>query len=134
MFRDALETIVSGILAFAIGYLLWPPFPGQFYWGAVSDVVGGFVTLLVIIGLCFSFGFIVRNTTPITSVNFAIGSLLAYLVGMYLIAATMEPDSPVHWLVYGLMLAGTIFGHAPSEILDAAIDGFVRMLDLSSQR
>jgi drug/metabolite transporter (DMT)-like permease len=134
MFRDAFETIVSGILIFAIGYLLWPPFPGQFYWGGVSDVVGGFVTLLVVIGLCFSFGFIVRKATPITPVNFAIGGLLAYLVGMYLIAATMEPDSPVHWLGYGLMVAGMIFGHAPREILDAATDGFVRMLDLSPPR
>lgn len=134
MLRDSLETIVSGVLVFAVGYLLWPPFPGQFYWGVVSDVVGGIPTILVVIGLCISFGFVVRMTTPINPINFAIGGLLAYFVGMVLIDTNIEPGSPVHWYGYGLMLAGMIFGHAPREIIDAAKDGFVRMLDMSARK
>lgn len=134
MFRDSLETIISGVLVFAVGYLLWPPTPGQFYWSAVSDVVGGPVVFLLVLSLFFSTGFVVRKITPINPRNFTTGSLLAYLIGMYLIDTTMVTDSPVHWLGYGLMMASMIFGHAPREILDVIIDGFVSLLDFSASR
>lgn len=134
MLRESLETTVSGVLVFASGYLLWPPISEHFYWGVVSDRVGGFLIFPLVIVLCFCFGFVVRRSTPIKPVNFAIGGLLAYLFGMYLIDTTMKPGSPVHWLGYGLLLAGMILGHAPREILDAAMDGFVSMLGLSASK
>lgn len=120
MLRDVLEIIGSGVMIFVVGYLIWPP--GYFYWDAVSDVAGGSITFLIITGICVGFGIVVRRSTPLPPVNFAVGGLIAYLVGMNLVEATMEPGSPVHLFVYGFTLICTIIGHATREILDFIVD------------
>lgn len=132
MLRDVLESIISGVVILVVGYLLW--WPGEVYRDAITEVVGGFTTILLILGFCVGFGFVVRRITPIAPVNFAIGGSSAYLVGMYIIEADLEPGSPVHRYWFGLMLACVLFGHANREIFDWFLDRFVDSLDLSTHR
>lgn len=122
MLRGPLETLISGVLIFLAGYLIWPP--RDVYWGAVADVVGVSLTFLIIAGICLGFGIVVRRTTPIKSVNFVIGGLIAYIIGMSLIEGTFDPISPVHLYAYGVMLVLMIFGHNAPELVDLFLERF----------
>ena len=127
-----MEAIASGVAVFAFGYLLWPP--GQVYWTAVSNVIGGPLSLLVVAGLAVAFGVLLGRTTPIRPGAFVAGGLLAYLLGMLLIESTTTPDSPVHRYWYGFLLVCAIVGHAGRGPLDSAVDVFLDALDLSVRR
>ena len=127
-----MESVASGVAVFAFGYLLWPP--GRVYWTAVSDAIGGTLTLVVVAGVAIAFGFLLRRATPIRPAAFAAGGLLAYLLGTVLIESTTTPDSPVHRYWYGFLLLATIVGHAGRELLDSVTDLLVDALDLSARR
>lgn len=122
MLRGSLETLVSGILIFLAGYLIWPP--RDVYWVAISDKLGESLTILIVVGICIGFGIVVRGTTPITSIHFAIGGLIAYFIGMSLIEGAIDPISPVHFYGYGLMLLFMMFGHNTRKIIDLFLDFF----------
>ncbi|WP_132057904.1 hypothetical protein [Halorussus amylolyticus] len=113
MSRDVPEILLSGILAFVVGYLIWPP--RRVYWTAVSDVVGVPVTLLLVAGVCVGVGVVVCLFASISPRNFAGGGLVAYLVGMVLIESILVPDSPVHLLLYGGVLVCLVVGVAACE-------------------
>ncbi|WP_336327458.1 hypothetical protein [Halovenus sp. HT40] len=62
--------------------------------------------------LCVSaaVGITVLKLTRFRLTNFAIGGCVAFVLLMLIISATMSPDSPVHWILYGVILVGILAG------------------------
>lgn len=95
--RDAVFALVAGVV-------LWPPVSELLYW-SVFDRIGDAVILLVLaasVAVGAGFG----AFTTVSPRSFAVGGTLAYLVGMGVIEAVLTPDSPVHFLLYGVILVG----------------------------
>lgn len=133
MRRVLFDIIISGILILIAGLLLWPPVTELLYWDIVADVITGTVAVLVVFTLCIAFGVIIRKTTSIHPLYFAVGGLFAYLVGMNRIDVILEPESPVHWILYGVMFLSMIFGHAYPEVHDAGANSRRRVLELAQR-
>jgi hypothetical protein len=116
--RALIDMVVSGLLIFAVGFVLWPP---RFvYWTAVSAHFGVGLVMMIILGLCLGVGMAVRQFTRITPLRFVIGGTIAYVLGMALIESRMWPDSPVHLLVYGLFLLCMSVGTVARDALARA--------------
>jgi hypothetical protein len=100
----------SALVAGVAGYLLWPP--GAVYWTGVADAVGEPVTMGVVFLLAGVVGAGFAAATQLSLADLGAGGALAYVVGMALIEATMTPDSPVHFLLYGAFLCVGLVGAA----------------------
>jgi hypothetical protein len=116
MRRQVIEVAVGAAFALLAGALLWPP--GAVYWTAVADRIGDVATLVVVATLAAALGAGFARATGIGTRRFAVGSALAYLVGMVGIELARSPDSPVHLLWYGLLAACLVAGGVASTALD----------------
>ncbi|MFD1564822.1 hypothetical protein ACFR99_14880 [Haloarchaeobius amylolyticus] len=99
MARAPLRVLATSLLAFVVGYALWPP--RHVYWLPVAAVVGEGVTLAFIAFLAVVAGTGVATVLEYSVEEFVVGGLVAYAVGMALVEAVFETDSPVHFLLYG---------------------------------
>lgn len=105
----------SAVFAFLVGIALWPP--RAVYWRRLAPVVGEGVTLAVVCLLALTVGAAFARTTGVGAWPFAVGGLVAYLVGMVAIAAVLRPDSPVHLLWYAALLGCLAGGVAIVAVL-----------------
>lgn len=106
MIRDLKEIVFSGIFAFVTGFVLWPPRDN--YWMIVDERLSGdwgMVIIIIVLLLSIIFGFIFGKVTDVRLFNFISGGVIMYLIGMWLIEIEIDPISPVHLLLYGLLLA-----------------------------
>jgi hypothetical protein len=103
---DRRDAAASALFAFLAGVALWPP--RAVYWTALAAVVGDGPTLAVVAALAAAF----VRATGVAVVDLARGVLLAYVVGMAAIEATIRPDSPVHLVGYGALAACLVAGGA----------------------
>jgi len=107
------EASVSAVFVFVAGYVLWPP--TTFHWEPVADIFGGGVLLVFLAALCLVLGAAFVYVTGVSLSTFAAGGVAAYAVGMWGIGQAMTPDSPVHFLLYGVFLALFVVGATASE-------------------
>jgi hypothetical protein len=102
------EIAASALFALVAGAAVWPPVEGLLYWtalGALGDAVLVPVGLLAaLLGAGFA------RTIPVAPRSFALGATGAYLVGMGVVEWWLGPDSPVHLLLYGVVLIGLAVG------------------------
>lgn len=99
--RSAVFTLVAGVI-------LWPPVSELQYW-SIFDRFGDAVILLVLaVSVAVGVGF--GALTKVSPRSFAVGGMLAYLLGMGGIETVLAPDSPVHFLLYGIILLGMAAG------------------------
>ncbi|AGB32257.1 hypothetical protein Natpe_2441 [Natrinema pellirubrum DSM 15624] len=91
--------LTSAVLAFAVGYVLWPP--GYVYWTRVADVLGEPLTLALVALLAAVGGAVATLRLAVPLADLVAGSVLAYAVGMALLESVITADSPVHFLLYG---------------------------------
>lgn len=94
----------DAVFAFVAGVVLWPPVSELLYW-SIFDNVGDAVILLVLVA-SVAVGAGYGAFTTVTPQSFAVGGTLSYLIGMGGIEAVLTPDSPVHFLLYGVILVG----------------------------
>ena len=99
---------ISALFLFIAGLALWPP--GNVYWDHVTEIVGNSVTLAMVIAIALGVGAVFVWGTSIDVPLVAVGGGLAYVGWMLVIEATMTPDSPVHFVWYGVLLASFIGG------------------------
>jgi len=100
----------SAVFAALAGLALWPP--RAVYWTRVAAVVGDAVTLAVVATLALALGMAFATLADVAVAPFAVGGLVAYAVGMVAIEAWLAPDSPVHLVGYGALLACLVCGVA----------------------
>lgn len=93
---------VSAIAVFIGGLALWPP--RSVYWENVASVVGAGITLTIVLICAVILGALIVWKIEKRIRVFALGAVLAYVGWMIVIEATLNPESPVHFLWYGLIL------------------------------
>lgn len=102
------EVAVATAAVLVAGFGLWPP--GAVYWTRVADVVGEGPTLLVVFALAVGLGAWFARTSSFAVRHVIAGGLLAYVLGMGAIEVLLAPDSPVHLIGYGVLLAALVAG------------------------
>ncbi len=107
------EATVSAVFVFVAGYVVWPP--TTFHWEFLEGVVGGAVLLALLAVLCVVLGAAFAVVTGVRLSTFVAGGIAAYLVGMWGISRIMTPDSPVHFVLYGVFLVLFVAGVAVPE-------------------
>lgn len=116
MFHSIKEIAVSGVFAFVAGFFVWPP--RYNYWASLYDAFGissDYVLLAVMLLFSILLGAGFERITDVRLLNFVVGGLIAYLIGMWWIEREMEPISPVHLILYGVVLVGFVAGVAVSD-------------------
>ena len=99
MARPISRVLATSLLAFVVGYALWPP--RHVYWLSVAAVVGEGVVLALVALLAAVVGMGAATVLKYSIGEFVVGGLIAYAVGMVLVEAVFATDSPVHFLLYG---------------------------------
>ena len=110
----AVQVVAGAVVLFAVGAALWPPPGDSVYWAVLP--VGGRATLLVVSLVAVGVGAVVGWATGIDLPFLAAGGAAAYLVGMRLVGAFVRPDSPVHLVAYGALLACLLLGAAVQRV------------------
>lgn len=110
MALHARTVVISAVAVFLAGLALWPP--RAVYWTRLAAVVGDAVTLAVVVLLASILGVALQYATGIAVRAFAVGGLVAYVVGMVAIELWMMPDSPAHLVWYAALLACLVGGAA----------------------
>lgn len=95
--RDTAFALVAGVV-------LWPPVSELLYWSVFESIGDAVVLLVLAASVAVGAGFCA--VTTVSPRSFAVGGTTAYLVGMGLIQGVLTPDSPVHFLLYGVILVG----------------------------
>lgn len=95
--RDAVFALVASVV-------LWPPVSELLYWSVFESIGDAVILLVLAASVAVGAGFGAFSTASPQS--FAVGGTLAYLVVMGVIEAVLTPDSPVHFLLYGVILVG----------------------------
>jgi hypothetical protein len=108
------EVLYSVVFALVAGTILWPPASELVYWD-VFDAIGDAV-ILVVLGTSVAVGFVFAVFTTVSPQSFAVGGTLAYLIGMGAIEVALTPESPVHFLLYGIILIGMCVGVLVAEV------------------
>lgn len=99
--------------------ILWPPVSELLYW-SVFDGIGDAVILpVLVLSVAIGAGFGAFTSTSPRS--FAVGGTLAYLIGMGGIEVVLTPDSPVHFLLYGVILISMGSGVLVAAVAERAI-------------
>lgn len=99
--RAILRDVVFAVVA---GVVLWPPVPELLYWSIFEPIGDAVILLVLVASVAVGVGF--GASTSVTPQSFAVGGTLGYLGGMGGIEALLTPDSPVHFLLYGVILIG----------------------------
>lgn len=106
------EIALSVVLVMATFYALWPVGNAALRWWTVlpASLRGDGPLLVILLGASVAVGIAVLKLTRIQVANFTIGGCLAFALLMLFITATMSPDSPVHWILYSVILIGILAG------------------------
>lgn len=109
---DPIEIAASTAVTFAFGVALWPPADALWQWWEAlpASVDGDFVVLSLLAAIAGAAGFGMTRLAGLGVSNLAIGGAIAYVVGMVLIGAVIQPDSPAHFPLYGVILIAVLLG------------------------
>lgn len=121
MIKDIKEILISGVFIFIIGFIIWPPYDRYNYWAWLSDGFIGSIILVPILILSIISGAIFKIVADTQLFNFIVSSIIAYIIGMYMIETVWEPISPAHFILYGSIVAGFVIGVAISDHLPLSI-------------
>lgn len=111
------DVLLSWILVLVVGIGLWPP--RAVYWESVATHIGDGPTLLIVGVVALLVGVAIHWATSITLYSFVIGSIAAYVSGMAAIAVVLEPDSPVHLVLYAAILLCLIGGSVAHRLVES---------------
>jgi hypothetical protein len=103
--RDVLR---SAGIALVAGVILWPPVPDLLYWSIFAGI--GDAVILLVFAASVAAGTGIGTATGVRPGSFAVGGTLTYVVTMGICWAVCPVDSPVHLLVYGVILIGLVLG------------------------
>jgi hypothetical protein len=103
--RDILSSAAFVLVA---GAILWPPAPELLYWNLFAAI--GDCVLLLVFGASVAVGSVFGAVTTVSLRSFVVGGTLAYLGGMAGLEVALTPESPVHFLLYGVILLGMCIG------------------------
>ena len=111
-----LEFAISCAFVFVAGIAIWPP--ENVYWNIVVTATSFSTTLAVVMVLCGLIGAGFASWTGVSIVNFVLGGILAYGVGMGLLVLVVSPFQVIEyaflyvvilcWFVVGAMAATVI--------------------------
>lgn len=104
----ALQGAITAATALLVLVVLWPP--GMAYWTGLAGLVGESPTLATVVVLTVGLGAWFARTTEYGLLAIAVGTGVAYAVGMLAIQAWLAPASPVHLLWYGILAAAFAAG------------------------
>lgn len=100
--------LLSGLFALLAGAVVWPPVEGLLYWTAFDALGDAVILPVLLVSALLGAGF--AYLTPIEPRSFAIGATGAYLLGMGIVRVGLAPDSPVHFVLYSVVLIGLAIG------------------------
>jgi len=107
--RTSLRQIAaSALFALLAGAVVWPPVEGLLYWtvlGALGDAV---VVPVFLVSAALGAGF--ARLYPVEPRAFTMGATGAYLLAAGVIRWWLAPDSPVHLVLYSVILIGLAVG------------------------
>lgn len=114
------EVAVATAFVLVAGLLLWPP--RNVYWEQVGALVGDDATSAFVAVLAAGLGAWFARTSGLSFRHVVAGATLAYVAGMAAVEVVLQPDSPVHLLWYGLVLAALLAGVLGWETLRWYVD------------
>jgi hypothetical protein len=106
------QSLSSAAFVVVAGAVLWPP--GAVYWTAVAAVVGDGVALAVVGMLAVALGAGFAHATAVDVPWVAAGGAVAYVAGMVVVDVVIQPESPVHYVLYAGVLVALVAGAALS--------------------
>jgi hypothetical protein len=101
--RGAVATTLAGVA-------LWPP--RAVYWTRLAAVVGDGPTLALVAGLALATGAVLYRPVGADLRAFAVGTAVAYAVGMVAVELSVTPDGPAHLVWYAVLSACLVGGAA----------------------
>lgn len=117
MIKNAKEILVGGVFIFTIGFIVWPPYENYNYWVWISDEFIGSIIIVPVFILSILLGLLFNILANIKTSNFIISSILMYVIGIVIIESVLEPLSPAHLILYGIIVAGFVVSVATSNYL-----------------
>lgn len=104
------DVLASALFSFVAGAVVLPPMEELLYWRVLVDTGDQVLLLVFVASVLLGTGFTV--VTDVRLPAFALGGVIAYLVGMAIIEILAAPESPVYLLLYGGVLVGFCVGVA----------------------
>lgn len=102
------DVLRSAGIALVAGVVLWPPVSDLLYWSVFEGI--GDAVILLVFAASVAAGTGIGTRTGVHPRSFAVGGTLAYVMVMGVWWAVCTFDSPVHLLVYGVILIGLVLG------------------------
>lgn len=91
-------------------YNYWPSYSDNFHFGPIEIAETETIALVIILSIVFGGAIVTVENTKLP--NFIGGGVVAYVAGMIAIENVYQPSSPVHLVLYGVMLLCFITGAA----------------------
>jgi hypothetical protein len=104
----ASEILATATVVFSVSILLWPP--GAVYWSGFADAVGEAPTLAVVGLLALMAGLWFERLGGFGLLQIAVGSVIAYAVGIGAMELLLSPRSPAHLVWYGILVVAFLTG------------------------
>ncbi len=115
MIQDMKEILISCLFIFIVGFIIWPPY--DTFWSGIYSVFGETTLILAILLMSVLFSSVFGGLSGVGLFNFVSSSVIVYIISMWAIERILEPNSPVHFILYGIILFGFIIGVATSDYL-----------------
>jgi len=100
--------VASALFALLAGAVVWPPVEGLLYWTALDALGDAVVVPVALCSALLGAGFARRY--PVDPRSFTMGATGAYLLAMGAVEWLLGPDSPVHFVLYSVVLIGLAVG------------------------
>lgn len=88
--------------------LLWPP--RSVYWESFEGVIGRGPTLGVVALVAILVGGVLQRLTTVGRRAFVLGSIIGFCTLAIAIGLVIDPDSPVHLVLYGGLTISLVLG------------------------
>ena len=102
------QVAASALFALVAGAVVWPPVEELVYWTALEPIGDAVVVPVALVSALLGAGF--ARLVPVAPRSFALGATGAYLAGMGVAEVWLGPESPVHLLLYSVVLIGLAVG------------------------
>jgi len=112
MDRRLPELALSVVTVMLVLLVLWPPtdvFPR--WWTVLPETLQGDLPLLaLLLGFGTIAGSVLTAIVGIRPQYLLAGGMLAYVGSLVVIEVRLTPESPVHWVLYGVIFVGILCG------------------------
>lgn len=102
------QIAASALFALLAGAVVWPPVEGLLYWAALEPIGDAVVVPVLLVSAALGAGF--ARLYPVEPRAFTMGATGAYLLAMGVVRWWLAPDSPVHLVLYSVVLIGLAVG------------------------